>query len=268
MYTLADDSLSVSILDPLADRQHLWTRYCHGGYIYQVTDARHGPLLSGPQYPGPHSAFDGQGIPDAFNLSPLTERGKASSEALLIGIGRCDLGTDQVLEYADWDVQPEAHTLNFRARQSFAGYGLLLERSIHLRRRTVRSATRLANTGQAPIPVVWFPHPFYPLPPTEELCRFNIDVSMPDNPGYVVAANGWIHRAGPPGHYQPLHHHAHTPLTVLQRHPVVGLAAGTCSYAPAFFPIWGNANTFSWEPFLERTVAAGHSLEWWIDYDF
>jgi hypothetical protein len=65
-----------------------------------------------------------------------------------------------------------------------------------------------------------------------------------------------------------LRHDAHSRLVVLQKHPVVGLVAGTCSYAPAFFPIWGNANTFSWEPFLERTVAAGHALTWWIDYDF
>jgi hypothetical protein len=46
------------------------------------------------------------------------------------------------------------------------------------------------------------------------------------------------------------------------------LIQATCSYVPDFFPIWGNAVTFSWEPFLERTIAAGQALMWSISYDF
>ena len=48
----------------------------------------------------------------------------------------------------------------------------------------------------------------------------------------------------------------------------LGLVAATCSYIPAFFPIWGNKNTFSWEPFLERTVFRGQTLRWSIEYEF
>jgi hypothetical protein len=33
-------------------------------------------------------------------------------------------------------------------------------------------------------------------------------------------------------------------------------------------PIWGNANTFSWEPYFERTLAMAQTAEWWVDYDF
>ena len=58
------------------------------------------------------------------------------------------------------------------------------------------------------------------------------------------------------------------PLSVLQKHPVLGLVGGTTSYVPSFFPIWGNQNTFSWEPFFERTLAPNQSTSWWIDYDF
>jgi hypothetical protein len=268
MFTLENDLLIVSVLDPVDDRQHLWTRYCHGGYIFQITDRQRGPLLSGPEYPGPFSPFDGQGIPDAFNLGPLAEPGTGMAQALLIGIGLCDLARDQVLEYCAWEVEPAAGVLRFRTRQAHQSYALELERTVSLTGRTVRSTTRLRNTGQRSIPLVWFPHPFFPPPSDGELCRLNVPVRLPENGGYALAANGWIRRAGPPGYYQPLDHEARTNLIVLQRHPVIGLAVGTCSYVPAFFPIWGNARTFSWEPFLERTVAAGQAFEWWIDYDF
>src|SRR4026208_1564929 len=73
MYTLTSEFLEVSILDPLADQERFGTRYCTGGYIFQIMDRRHGALLSGPTYPDSFNWFDGQGIPDAFNLSPLSE---------------------------------------------------------------------------------------------------------------------------------------------------------------------------------------------------
>jgi hypothetical protein len=96
-------------------------------------------------------------------------------------------------------------------------------------------------------------------------------VTMPENPGYALAPSGFVARTDWPdglGFYQALTLDAHTPLTVVQKHPVLGLVAATCSYVPTFMPIWGNANTFSWEPFLERTVAMGQAADWWIDYDF
>jgi hypothetical protein len=146
-----------------------------------------------------------------------------------------------------------------------------LERTVALHHRTVRSTTRLKNIGKPPIPIRWFPHPFYPQPATDELCRFNLPVSFTANPGYELADNGFIWRKGWPwqeGHYQALDHEARTNLVILQKHPALGLVAATCSYVPSFFPIWGNQHTFSWEPFFERTLAAGQETSWWIDYDF
>ena len=80
-----------------------------------------------------------------------------------------------------------------------------------------------------------------------------------------IARQNWPEKGG---FYLALDHELHTPLTVMQKHPVLGLVGATTSYVPAFFPIWGNQNTFSWEPFFERTLAPNQSTSWWIDYDF
>jgi hypothetical protein len=275
MYTLTNDELMVSILDPKADVERLGTRYCTGGYIFQVTDEDLGPLLSGPTYPDSINTFDGQGIPDAFNLSPLYEpvgaEGAAPATALIIGIGLCNLQANRVLEFCDWQIDEADTGLRFATSQAFAGWALDLERHVALLGRTVRSTTRLHNIGKKPIPIRWFPHPFYPQPEGDELCRFNIAVEFPENPGYRLAENGFVVRQGWPwdkGYYQALDHDAHSNLVVLQRHPALGLVAATCSYVPALFPIWGNPRTFSWEPFYERTLAAGQQSEWSIDYHF
>jgi hypothetical protein len=271
MYTLSNDQLQVAILDPVADQERFGTRYCTGGYIFQVTDARHGPLLTGPTYPASFNWFDGQGIPDAFNLHPLRDPATASTQALIIGVGVCDLQQNQVEAFCEWAVTPDATTISMRTTQTFQGFALALERTVTLSARTVRSTTRLNNTGERALPICWFPHPFYPQTETPELCRFNIPVRMPDNPGYLMAENGFIARKtwpSPRGFYQALDHDAQTNLVVLQRHPALGMVAATCSYIPTFFPIWENQHTFSWEPFFERTLAAGQATTWGIDYDF
>jgi hypothetical protein len=271
MYTLSSDAVDVSILDPVADQQRFGPRYCTGGYIFQVEDRQHGPLLSGPTYPHDFNWFDGQGIPDAFNLGPLREPAATSSLALIIGVGVCDLQANKVVEFCRWEVQQQGASITMRTTQTYEQFALELERTVTLHYRTVRSSTRLKNMGTLPIPIRWFPHPFFPHPQTDELCRFNIPVSMPADSSYELAENGFIRRKNWPwkeGHFQSLDHAAQTSLVVLQRHPSVGLVAATCSYVPSFFPIWGNPYTFSWEPYLERTIMRGQELAWSIDYDF
>ena len=96
-------------------------------------------------------------------------------------------------------------------------------------------------------------------------------VSFPASTAYDIAGSGYIRRLGWPredGHYQALDHAGDGKLVVLQKHPKLGLVAGTCSYIPTYLPIWGNPHTFSWEPFLEGTVGSGQERRWHIDYDF
>ncbi|MGD9932685.1 MAG: hypothetical protein AB7T37_03120 [Dehalococcoidia bacterium] len=273
MLWLRNDQLSVAVLDPrdAADHFRFGPRYCTGGYVFQVTDAAIGDLMSGPTYPESFNWFDGQGIPDSFNLGPLRTP-EDGDRALIIGTGLCDLAEKRIVEHPDWAVdEDDRGTLRFDVQQSHRDWRFGLERTVSLAGRTVQSWTRLENRGRAAIPVRWFPHPFYPQPDSGELMKVNFDVSFPDGGAYELRESGWIARLGWPwseGHYQPLDHAARERLVVQQRHSQLGIVTATFSYVPDFFPIWGNPHTFSWEPFLERTVAAGQALEWEIAYDF
>ena len=164
------------------------------------------------------------------------------------------------VEFCRWDVTHTATSIVMRTRHDFQGFQVELERTVALIHRTVRSTTHAKNTGRAFTPVRWFPHPFYPQPETDELCRFNAPVRLADSPGFAMAENGFITRKAWPwtdGYFLPVDHQAQANLVVSQRHPLLGLVSATCSYVPAFMPIWGNHTTFSWEPFFERTLGPG-----------
>ena len=269
MFTLKNSTLEVELLDPIADSARFGPRYCSGGYIFQVTDATHGPLLTGPTYPDSFDQFNGQGIPDAFNLAPL--RAAEGDTAMLLGIGLCDLKKNVIVEPCQWQIEQGEGFAKFTTNHAFNDWSVDLVRTVRLINRTIRSETQVTNTGKRFLPISWFPHPFYPHPDTDELIKLNIPVSFGKSSGYAQVESGFIARTGWPwtgGHYQPLDHAATNPLVVIQKHPKLGQVTATCSYVPAFFPIWGNPITFSWEPFFERTVAPGQDASWAIDYDF
>ena len=271
MYRIENDDLTISILDPVTDQERMGTRYCTGGYIFQVADRIHGDLMSGPTYPDSFNIFDGQGMPDAFNLRPLREPTATDPLALILGIGVCDLEHNAVMAWCDWNVDVKPSRVTMTTQQEFGGFAADIERTVSVNGRTVRSHTRVRNTGRGTLPIYWFPHPFYPHPDTDELCKLNLPICFPENPGYEQAPSGFIRHKGWPwkeGYYQVLDHNAAYPLIIIQKHPLLGQVSATCSYRPAFFPIWGNDRTFSWEPFLERSLAADQETTWQIDYDF
>lgn len=273
MLSLKNTYLDVALLDPIADAARFGIRYCTGGYIFQITDAKHGPLLTGPTYPESFNWFDGQGIPDAFNLAPL-KTAEREPVALILGIGLCDLAEQKIVEPCQWQIDATGDALRFVTRHAFHDWAIELERTVTLMQRTVRSDTRLANTGRRPAPISWFPHPFFPQMPdgTDELIKLSYPVEFANNNGYALAENGFICRKDWPwggGHYQALDQKpTGSGFTLVQRHPALGQITASGSFTPTFFPIWGNQNTFSWEPFYERTLAAGQSAFWRIDYDF
>lgn len=284
MYTIANDQLAVSILDPVADRHRLGSRYCTGGYIYQVTDLRLGELFSGPLYPNPYpDVFDGQGAPDMFFTPLLAADTPVGGEVGCIGVGRVLRSSPrepfdvrfnpQVIEFLAWEVETGKTRSVMRTGQRFLEWGYELTREVRLEGRSVVSTTAVRSTGQAALPIRWFAHPFWPLTADHVLCRISPQVGMADNPGYHFNAEGFICRKpefdwSRGGHYQPLEILQASPLEIVEMHPRCGQVITTTDFAPGFFPIWGNSRTFSFEPYFTRELHPGQSAEWTIAYRF
>lgn len=279
MLELQNESLSVSVLDPVEDSSRLGTRYCTAGFIFQIEDRGDGPgrrmLLSGPTFPESYNLFDGQGIPDAFQPHLIIEQdvdGKPS-RVLGIGIGLIDAKANAVAERCRWDIGRGDGILSFRTEQAAGGFRFTLERTLSLRGRTLRSATVLSNTGDRHVPFQWYPHPFFPLYPTGECCRVSVPVSMPENPGYELRDNGFIGMkhlpwTGNENHFQLLGHPGNAPVSFVQKHPVTSLVTASCDYVPTRLPIWGNRFTVSFEPYYERQLSPGDVARWSMTYDF
>ena len=143
MYTIQNNHLVVSILDPVAERFRLGSRYCTGGYIYQVTDLQLGELFSGPLYPDPYpDVFDGQGAPDMFQSALLPADTPVGGEVGCIGVGRVlrsnprepfDVRFNpQVIEHLAWDTHLEKTSLEMCAEQTFHSWSYRLTRRVTL----------------------------------------------------------------------------------------------------------------------------------------
>jgi hypothetical protein len=280
MLSLQNAHLKVSLLDPSRDRDKLGSRYCAGGYIWQVEDSEKGPLLAGPFYPGETTRFDGQGAPEVFLTALGEDAAQVGDEVLVIGVGTVlrespvtpfhVRNNPTVTRFADWTVEPSSETLAFRAEQAFGTHRFELHRTVTLRDRTVISATRLRNLGNEAVSFRWFAHPFFP--PLERLTRFPLPAAMPENPAFSFDADGTLRRnpeyAWEKGFYQPLDMEYGMPLSAEQFHPRVGAVRVECDYPLAWMPVWGNANTYSFEPFHDVTVAAHGEAAWSIRYGF
>jgi hypothetical protein len=284
MYTLEGVALSVSILDPVADRDRCGSRYCVGGYIYQVTDSDQGELFTGPQYPDPYpDVFDGQGAPDMF-FTPLgAEATPVGGDVGIIGVGLVRRTSPiepfyvrhnpEVSAFLDWQVEASNNSITMHTEQRFRDWGYRLVRRVTLEGRTVHSFTEIESTGTAVLPVRWFAHPFFPLTPDRVYCHFSMPVSMPENEGYFINEEGFICQKPAHdwqrGYYQALDYtKPDSGITIIQKHPDVDEVITTTDFAPDFLPVWSNANTFSFEPYFDAQLGHGAAAAWRISYTF
>lgn len=284
MHSLEGDRLEVQVLDTVADRGRLGSRYCAGGYICQVIDSRHGPLLAGPQWPAQSpDVFHGQGAPEAFNGFPGCEGVPVGGEVGVMGVGMVRRSgaepfaprtSREVTAWARWSLEAGPSALSMATEQRYGEWAYRLAKTVRVSGRTVRCETAMTNLGGSPLPVRWFAHPFFPVPAGRRLFRSNTAFTVPDSPGFELDGEGWMCRK--PGHdwaagcFCPLAFDpaAASPLELQQVHPLAGGVTVRTDFAPTSFPIWGNDRTFSVEPYWEHSIALGRSAAWAIEYRF
>ncbi len=282
MYALSNPELTVLILDPVADVTRLGSRYCTGGYIWQVLDARHGELFAGPAYPLAPNTFDGQGAPDMFQRALGAEAAPVGGVVGCIGVGLVRRTSPrepfdvrynpEVIEFVKWEISCSPDSIAMRTEHTFRDWAYRLERTVSLQGRVIRSRTGIRSLGSAPLPVRWFAHPFFPVPSNNVLCRFSFPVGLPaDSPGYFLDAEGYVARK--PAHdwrrgcYQALDlRQPGQVMRATQQHPRLGQLTVATDFAPAFLPIWGNDRTTSFEPYFERVLNQGAEASWSIEY--
>ena len=282
MFTLDGESLTVTLLDPQADANQLGSRYCSGGYVWQVTDSRFGDLFSGPCFPSAAPPpFDGQGAPEVFEIALGQDTARVGDDVWVIGVGRVRRESavrpfhvrdnPTVVERAAWSVERSATSVTMRSHEAFDGFELELVREISLDARTLRSATTLRNSGAREIPVRWFAHPFFPWAGAE-CFEPSLETSLPDNPGFVMSARGLVERRlqhrWTAGCYVVPKTSLGGELAVTQRHPALGDVRVRCRFPLAWLALWGNDRTVSFEPFHATVVAPGATSAWAIDYRF
>ncbi len=284
MYLLENGELSVSILDPQLDLARCGSRYCVGGYIYQIDDKTRGPLLAGPQYPKPYpDVFDGQGAPDMFATPLGDSEAPLGGEVGIIGVGRVRRSSPiepfsvrhnpEVIEFLVWTVEVQPNAIVMRTEQQFGAWSYRLARHVTLNGRSLDSRTEIESLGEASLPIRWFPHPFYPPTLDGRLCRFSIPVTLSENPGYFMDNDGWICQRPDydwtRGCFLAVDFTREgNALAVTQSHPLLGEVGAQTDYAPVYLPIWGNRNTFSFEPYYAAELSRGESASWGIQYHF
>lgn len=279
MLELAHDQLRVEVLDPTADADRLGPRFCAGAFVWQIHDAVAGPLLSGPEGPEPHpEPFNGHGLPEACR--DRARSGAAwlwqDDEGFAPGVGTLVRDPNGVIitKPCTWHIDMGPTRAEFRSRHAAAGYAAELTRTLELEGRTLRSHSRLTNTGPKPMELEWFAHPFFAL---DEQGGIAVEVpdsmSLPADSGFTLESN--VLRGARPyigkddGAFTVPAGLTAQALDVRISHPALtdGIRFST-DFTPSECPIWMNGFTFSIEPYQRLSLAEGATRTWQLDYTF
>jgi hypothetical protein len=282
MFTLKNSGLTVSILDPQVDQEKLGSRYCCGGYVWQVLDEQFGDLLSGPCYPNPTNAFDGQGWPDAFEIAMGQDSALVGESVCVLGVGEVRRSSSvrpfhvrdnpEVLHFDTWDCRPvNAQTMEFLCQQKWKNREWEIRRTLRLEGRRLISTTEVKQIQGNSMTVRWFSHPFFPLH-SEWASIFSLEMQVPENPGFFLDGEGRLCRRPDydwkKGCFQPCALPFGSSWSARQAHPLLGEVKVVGDFPLAYLPVWGNANTFSFEPYLHQTLVPNSSVQWSLSMEF
>lgn len=283
MFTLQNKKLRVQILDPISDHQRLGSRYCTGGYIWQISDPVAGDLLSGPMFPDPSpTQFDGQGAPEVFEAALGSDTASINENVLVIGVGEVVRSSPVqpfhvrdnpiVKQFCTWKIELSENSISMQTSHDYKKYSLQLTRTVSLIDKTVTSTTIIFNTGEESVPLRWFAHPFFPLNNDLVCSKFSSHFEIPQNPGFFMNEDGYLamrkEYLWKKGLYCPLKISSEEPMIVRQRHPVLLEMEVKLFFPVSSMPVWANANTFSFEPYLDTTLVPNSKKGWSIEYRF
>jgi len=285
MIRLQSDNLSLDIIDPRddRDRERLGSRYCAGGYIWQVYDARtNQPLLSGPHYPSATPpVFDGQGMPDMFETPLGGEDCAIGEQVCVIGVGFVEKSSGvvpfhprnnpRVTQFCRWYVDKGGDWVIMTTAQSIGGRSITLRREVHLDGGRAVTFTTVINVGKETVNLRWFAHPFFPINNDFTCGRIIPMAAMPDNAGYELGDGGEISMK--PGYLweKGLFQVLYVPVAKLRfvvPHRIVGSIDLKTDYDVVRCAVWGNSRTFSFEPFMQRALAPGEEASWGVCAEF
>jgi hypothetical protein len=283
MYTLSNDHLDILILDPILDIYHLGSRYCTGGYIWQIRNRNRQDLLSGPHFPSDYPLpFDGQGAPEVFESAPDADAASCGELVLVPGVGlvrKSSIGTPfhvrnnpEVVEFCKWDIHKDDTSLVMITTQVYQRFEATITRSVSLHNTTVTSKTEVSYQGKVPFELRWFAHPFFPLNNDLRCCELGTPLGLIDNHAFrldddhVLSIKHSIDRSI--SSYTLLTTLQEKPFHIRQIHPVTGAITVTTDFIPSKIPVWTNERTFSIEPYFSTALMPQQCVSWAISYTF
>lgn len=278
MISLRKGSLHLELLEP-SDAFALGPRYCAGGYVWQVHHAKYGPLMCGPYWPDPHPPIsDGQGMPDVFQPTLHPAETEDGERVLVPGVGWIRWNKhvierrkpEALLEHAQWEWKAFDNRFESRTRQEGHGHRFSLQRNVQVDTNGLRIETEIRNTGDQPMPIRMFAHPFFAPPGEDGFCGMLPNGCMvQQNPGYMLDGNALIRKLEhdwKEGHFDWIYWPDGKSFEFLQKLPL-GHMNVTTNFVPSTVAVWSNHCTFSIEPFIERTILPGELLEYTMRYE-
>ncbi|MBN1601603.1 MAG: hypothetical protein JW915_08345 [Chitinispirillaceae bacterium] len=285
MYLLTNDLLSVSILDPATDMHLFGSRYCTGGYIWQIFHKKICELMRGPCYPQKEPpVFDGQGAPEVFESpAPDADLQPVGSPVLVPGVGLVKKASSlipfhprnnpEVINFCTWKVTSTPDSITMTTIQQQNAFKCSISREITLDGSTVISSTSFMFTGPDYFPLSWFAHPFFPLNPDFRCCRFFNPVKLPPNDAFTLNEENGELAIRPSFDYTKssftlLDIPPDNKFTINQFHPDTGNIFISTDFPVSKMPVWTNQNTFSFEPYFQPVLRNSEKVIWSMIYQF